>query len=190
MNCLPGNVKNHLICVDTDDCLADMYKICLKRLKKKGSLVLIITSKTFDFFSLPMKRMKISKEKMKQLIVINYATIADVSQKLMDLCEWSLLPAMVVVDVSGMTSTEPATTLMKNLGLCAASFLDYLMAISLQNQEKQNDQQVVQGLFIVKEGGDNFIDAQLQLLQNLYFYKNNVLVDAHELEKILENGRD
>ncbi|XP_075155486.1 uncharacterized protein LOC142228847 [Haematobia irritans] len=184
MNCLAKNINNLLIRADSEEFLSDMYKICLQKVKK-GSLVLVITSKNFNFFSSPIKRMKITKEQMKRFIVINYNTIEQITQKLMDLCEWSLLPNFVVVDVSDLISSESclSSSPIKSLGLCAASFLEYLRAITIQ---KNDNTEIVNGLFVVKEDGEKIGSIQLQLLQNLFFYKTDILDDLNDLTIFLE----
>lgn len=97
----------------------------------------------------------------------------------MDLHEWSLLPSLVIVDVSSIISS------MQSLSLCAASFLDYLYAVSIQMEKQVHCGDVlpiVRGLFIVKVGDKHFNYSHLQLLKNLYFYKSGLFHGFEEFE--------
>ncbi|XP_073828754.1 uncharacterized protein [Musca autumnalis] len=187
MNLINKNIKKMLTVVNSDDYLEDLYKICLRKVQN-GSLVLMLTCRKFDISRLsPMKKMQITKEQMKRLIVINYMSIDEITQKLLDLHDWSLLPALVVIDLAAVSIT-PSTSLLKTICLCGATFCDYLHSIAMQMENKLKSRSLhVYGVFIVREENQYFNQHHLEMLRNLYFYSDDMVDNIWDIERFLEN---
>ncbi|XP_061402614.1 uncharacterized protein LOC133338458 [Musca vetustissima] len=162
MNCTNENIKKLLTVVDSNDYLADLYKICLRKVQN-GSLVVILTCQKFDISRLsPMKKMKISKEQMKRLIVINYISIDEITQKLLDT----------------VTSRGCAT------------FWDYLHSIEMQKEEKFKTRSTlpVYGIFIVHKEMEYFNEFHVEMLKSLYFYKDSMVDNILDIEDFLSDS--
>lgn len=114
-----------------------------------------------------------------------YNSIDEITQKLLDLHDWSLLPALVVVDLAGALAS---TMHFKTISLCAASFWDYLHSIVIQRENKCKNISFtlpVYGIFIVRKEREYFNELHLEMLRSLYFYRDVMVENILDIEDYL-----
>ncbi|XP_037812713.1 uncharacterized protein LOC119604275 [Lucilia sericata] len=194
MNSLSEYVKNYLIVTNSSDYLPHLYKLCLEK-AKNGRLIVIITSQLYDFSNLLLE-LDINKDLLKNLIIMYYQTIDEISRKLLLLHSWSLLPSLVAVDLSQLLIAQSAASLspasiMQKVTLCTVSLLTYLQSVAAQLPKCLDDGTLLRsitGLLILRSDVENFGNTQIQTLKDLYFYKTEMFQDFADVAyKIEEN---
>ncbi|KAM7347266.1 uncharacterized protein ACRADG_006886 [Cochliomyia hominivorax] len=188
MNSLSEYLENYLIDIHSNDYLHQLYKLCLEKVKK-GETVLLITSELFDFTKLTLE-LDVSKDQLKRFIIMCYKSFDDISRKLLLLHSWSLLPRLVVVDLSQLlrNDSETSSSLMPKVALCTVSLLAYLDSIAMQRTRRLVDDLAVDklfGLLILRSDLENFGYKQIQILKDLYFYKTNLYQNLEDITSIL-----
>ncbi|XP_065366312.1 uncharacterized protein LOC135959169 [Calliphora vicina] len=191
MNSLSEFVKNYLIVTNSADYLEKLFKLCLEHLKT-GCTVVILTSEIDDFSNL-LAEVEIDMEYLKNVIIMSYKTIDDICRKLLFLHSWALLPSLVVVDLHKLLSEQTVTclttaSLMQKVTLCTVSLLTYLESIATKlrrSADGRSTSREVNGLLILRSDVNNFGDAQIQTLKDLYFYKTQLYQDLVDLRPLL-----
>ncbi|TMW47373.1 hypothetical protein DOY81_007546 [Sarcophaga bullata] len=190
MNSLPICIKNYLFITNSvDGYLQESYELCLTK-AANGDLVLLLTSMICDFSKL-LEPFNIKKSQLNNLVIMRYKSIEEVSNKLLDLHNWSLFPALVVVDLFHLIQSEYSQTtvfstpLVQKVTLCVVTFLAYLQSIAWQ-QERNNAIRTIQGLFILTPvGEDDLGHKHLQIIKDLYFYKTETYRDITKLSSLV-----